>query len=88
MATVTNNTQPKEGAGSRSYAYSLSSNLPAMWNKNVLEIVLEKDIKGSFVVSESDCARVLGKLKLDPRPGVHVESIQTCPNGRVFFSSH
>ena len=48
----------------------------------MLEIVLEKDSRGSFNVSEEDCAKVLCKLGLDPRPGVHVESVQICPNGR------
>ena len=37
----------------------------------MLEIVLEKDIRGSFNVSEDDCSRVMRKLGLDPRPGVH-----------------
>ena len=68
--------------GARSYAALLSSNLPAVWNKNVLEIILEKDVRGSFNVSEEDCAKVMGKLGLDSRPGVHVESVQICPNGR------
>ena len=66
----------------KSYAALLSSNLPSTWNKNVLEIVLEKDTRGSFNVSEDDCARVMRKLSLDPHPGVHVESVQICPNGR------
>ena len=62
------------GAGSqvgrvgKSYAALLSSNLPSTWNKNVLEIVLEKDTRGSFNVSEIDCAKVLRKLGLDSRP--------------------
>ena len=76
------------GAGSegvrvgKSYAALLSSNLPSTWNKNVLEIVLEKDTRGSFNVSEADCASVMRKLGLDTRPGIHVESVQICPNGR------
>ena len=70
------------GGGPKSYASLLSSNLPAVWNKNVLEIILEKDVRGSFNVSEEDCAKVMGKLGLDSRPGVHVESVQICPNGR------
>ena len=49
----------------------------------MLEIVLEKDVRGAFNVSEVDCARVMRKLGLDSRPGVHVESVQICPNGRV-----
>ena len=60
----------------------LSSNLPCAWNKNVLEIVLEKDMRGAFNVSEEDCAKLMRKIGLDSRPGVHVESVQICPNGR------
>ena len=71
-----------DSGGQKSYAALLSSNLPSVWNKNVLEIVLEKDARGSFNVSEEDCAKVMSKLGLDSRPGVHVESVQICPNGR------
>ena len=70
------------GGGGKSWAALLSSNLPSAWNKNILEVVLEKDERGSFNVSESDCARVMKKLGLDQRPGIHVESVQICPNGR------
>lgn len=69
------------GGEKKSYAALLSSNLPSVWNKNLLEVVLEKDVRGSFNVSEEDCARVMRKLGLDHRPGV-VESVQICPNGR------
>ena len=69
-------------SGGKSWAALLSSNLPSTWNKNVLEVVLEKDERGSFNVSEIDCARVMRKIGLDQRPGVHVESVQICPNGR------
>ena len=82
MATGGNTEQGLAATGSRSYAALLSSNLPSAWNKIVLEIVLEKDFKGPFNVSESDCARVISKLGLDSRPGVQVEAIQICPNGR------
>ena len=30
----------------------------------------------------SDCATLLKKLGLDLRPGVHMEGVQVCPNGR------
>ena len=43
---------------------------------------LVKDSGGAFVVSDSECARLLGKLGLDLRPGVHMEGVQVCPNGR------
>ena len=75
------------GAGGRgqfrgSWAEMLSRNLPTSWNKNVLEVILEKDQPGSFNVSDIDCARVMKKIGLDQRPGVQVEGIQICPNGR------
>ena len=77
----------RDGGGNRpahraSWAEMLGSTLPSGWNKNILEIVLEKDQRGAFIVSDHDCARVMQKLGLDQRPGVHVESVQICPNGR------
>ena len=33
-------------------------------------------------MSETECARVMGKIGIDQRPGVHVESVQICSNGR------
>ena len=51
-------------------------------NKNILEVILEKDNRGAFIVSDVECARLLSKLGLDLRPGVHVEGVQVCPNGR------
>ena len=68
--------------GARSWASLVGSGPPLSWNKNVLEVVLEKDERGAFNVSESDCTRVLSKLGLDTRPGVHMESVQICPTGR------
>ena len=44
--------------------------------------MLEKDEKGPFLVSEAECARLMSKIGVDQRPGVHVESIQICPSGR------
>ena len=70
------------GTGRGTWAERLGSSLPLGLNKNVLEIVLEKDERGSFNVSDTDCARVMGKLGLDPRPDIHVESVQICPQGR------
>ena len=68
-----------EGRVGKSYAALLSSNLPSTWNKNVLEIVLEKDVRGAFNVSEEDCAKLMRKIGLDTRPGVHVET-RECPD--------
>ena len=42
--------------GGKSWAALLSSSLPSTWNKNVLEVVLEKDERGAFNVSQEDCA--------------------------------
>ena len=66
----------------RSWAYMLGRSLPNSWDKNILEIVLEKDLKGPFTVTENDCARLLSKIGLDTRVGVHIEEIQICPNGK------
>ena len=72
----------RPGPGDKSWAERLRSTLPTSWNKNVLEVVLEKDGRGSFIVSENDCARMLKKIGLDMTPGAQVEGIQICPNGR------
>ena len=60
----------------------MGSSLPTSLNKNILEVVLDKDERGAFMVSEDDVARLLRKLGLDPRPGVQVEGVQICPTGR------
>ena len=70
------------GAYDGTWAQMLGSTLPTSLKKNVLEIVLDKDERGAFMVSDHDCAKVMGKLGLDNRPGIHVESVQICPNGR------
>ena len=70
------------GEGGGTWAQRFGSSLPQSLNKNILEVVLEKDAKGAFLVSENDCAVFMGKLGLDLRPGVHVEGVQLCPNGR------
>ena len=58
----------------------LWSTLPPSWNKNVLELVLEKDERGPFNISENDCARVMSRIGVDLKN--HVEAVQICPNGR------
>ena len=82
--------KPGGGGGNfrKSWVEVLGSTLPTSWNKNVLEVVLEKDVRGAFVVSEDDCARVMQKIGLDQRPEVHVESVQICPNGEGDHSDY
>ena len=70
--------------GGKTWAEKLGSSLPTSLNKNILEVVLEKDEKGAFIVGENDCARLLRRLGLDPNPGVHVEGVQICPTGIIF----
>ena len=65
-----------------SWAEMLGNSIPSSLNKNILEVVLEKDDRGAFAVSEEDCSRLLRKLGLDQRPGVQVEEVQICPSGR------
>ena len=66
----------------RSWASFLGGNLPKKDDNNVLEVVLEKEFRGSFSVSQTECATILRKLGLDPRPGVQVEGVQIFPQGR------
>ena len=66
----------------KSWASVLGGSLPIRDNNNVLEVTLEKDSRGSFIVTESDCFNLLRRLGLDPRPGIHVEGVQICPQGR------
>ena len=73
------------GGGGRkygSYAQVLGSTLPTRLNKNVLEIVLDKDTRGAFNVSDQECFKVMRKIGIDPIPGSQVEGVQICPNGR------
>ena len=71
-----------EGRPGKSWAQLLGGSLPSTLNKNILEVVLEKDQRGAFVVSQEDCARLMRKIGLDLHPGVHLECVQVCPNGR------
>ena len=66
----------------KSFAAVLGGNLPKRDDKNVLEVVLEKEERGSFSVTETECVRLIRKLGLDVRPGVQVEGVQLCPQGR------
>ena len=66
----------------KSWVQVVGGSLPSSWKKNILEIVLEKDDRGAFYVSDADCSHLLTKLGIDPRPGALVEAIQICPTGR------
>ena len=66
----------------KSGATILGGNLPKRNDNNVLEVALEKEARGSFTVTEKECAHMMGKLGLDPRPGVHEEAAQICPQSR------
>ena len=63
------------GRPGRSWAQLLGSSLPTTLNRNILEVVLEKDQRGAFVVSEEDCARMMRKIGIDQQPGVHLECV-------------
>ena len=69
-----------EPPGQRSWADILGSSLPPSWNKNVLELVLEKDQRGPFFAKDSECAKVLMKIGINLTSDV--EAVQICPNGR------
>ena len=63
------------------FAAVLGKSLAPPPNKNVLEVILQKDIRGSFAVTESECAKFLTKLGINLVSG-GVEAVQICPNGR------
>ena len=72
----------------RSWADVLGQGLPLRNDRNVLEVVLEKDFRGPFIVTEIECFNLMKKLGLDPRPGVHVLGVQICPQvrGIIYFT--
>ena len=72
----------RRGPGRGSWAEMLSSTLPTSWNKNVLEVSLDKDVTGAFIVSEIDCAKMMRKIGLVGGVGGNLEEVQICPNGR------
>ena len=51
-------------------------------DRNVMDIMLEKDTKGVFELSDVEVARVLQKLGADMRPGVHIEGVEIFPMGK------
>ena len=60
-----------------SWADVLGKNIPSIsYDKNVLEIVLEKDEKGPFQVSQDECARLMRKVGLQFQL---LEEVQICP---------
>ena len=69
-------------AAKKSWAAVLGQNLSQRDNNNVLEVILEKDNKGSFSVSDSECSNLMKRICLDQRPGVHVMGAQICPQER------
>ena len=79
---VMSQSQENDAQRKESFASVLSRSVVSNSKKNVLEVILEKDVRGSFIVSDVECAKFLGKIGLDIRPGVHIEGVQICPNGR------
>ena len=73
---------PVNDSGGGSWARYVSKCVSNQLNKKVLEVILEKDNKGPFSVSEIECARLLEKLGLSLSPGNEIEGVQLCPNGR------
>ena len=66
--------------GRHSWASLASKGSHIRLNKNVMEILLEKDVRGAFSVNESEAARVIQKLGVDIQS--HAEMVQICPLGR------
>ena len=69
------------GPHRKRWADVLGSNIPTSWNKNVLEILLEKDDRGAFLVSDVECAKLMSKIGLEISSN-KVDAVQICPNGR------
>ena len=63
-----------------SWASHASKGCVKRLNKNVMEIILEKDTKGVFNASDNEAAKVLQKLGVDVSN--HVEMVQICPVGK------
>ena len=82
-----NNTVDQNNVVKKSWAAVLGQGLPQREDRNVLEVVLEKDTRGPFNVTDIECFNLMKKLGLDQRPGVHVLGTQICPQGRgvIYF---
>ena len=69
------------GPPRKRWADVLGSNIPSSWNKNVLEIILEKDDRGAFMVSDIECAKLMNKIGLGIS-NEKVEAVQICLIGK------
>ena len=82
MAETTGGLNTGSSKEYRSWASVLGRNIAPRLDKNVLEVLLEKDNRGGFTVSDLECSNLLRRIGLDTRPGVDMEEVQICPNGR------
>ena len=71
-----------EPSPKKTFASVLGKGLSPGLDNNVLEVVLEKDSRGSFNVSELECFNLIRMLGLNQKPGVEVLGVQICPSGR------
>ena len=69
-----------EPPGQRSWADILGSSLPPSWNKNILELILEKDQRGPFFAKDSECAKVSTIIGINLTSDF--EAVQIYPSGR------
>ena len=65
-----------------SWAAVLGRSRVSVPRKNELEVVLEKNFKGSFSVSDIECAKFLFKIGIYMKSWAEIEGVQICPNGR------
>ena len=73
--TITQNNEAEVCVKRDSWAAVLEKSLVRISNKNVLEVILKKDFRGSFVVSQLECPKFLMKLGLDMRQGGPIDAI-------------
>ena len=73
-STAANNVN-NDSSRKDSWAAVLGKSLISAAKKNVLEVVLEKNFKGSFTVSDLECAKFLCKIGLDTRSGADIEGV-------------
>ena len=66
-------------SSSRSWAGIASLNISNRDKKKILEIRLEKDSPGPFVIGEQETSILLGKLKIEAK---HFTGISICPGGK------